>query len=388
MNGISFRKERGTLLFMRYRVEKAGSFKLAGLWVLSALLVILPTTIQAEEKTRLPDIQKAVGKDWSVTALPDGYLVTYLPLVRFYPAISEGSKRDDDQRAASGRMGHLRIRITLYPSIPFHRSMTVEQTNNYNAFLWAVHKCSPGYFACADKDWGMLQYNMPFGWPNNLSKGQGLVWFSWNLPPDALVSPPETVDVYEHALDAVAPLFHSARYEEWVSGDRPEEEDRHSELKGRLPELQKAVGKDWSVTALPNGYLVTSVPLVSFDHAISKNSKMDGPQQTTHEQTDHLRIKIIFGPCLTAEEMKEYGPVGPDSPSRDGLKSAPHYFLCNVGGEEYESSYVFRIGQPDIWFITNLAPDETVSPKTMDTYQQALGALGAKFHCFHYVIED
>jgi hypothetical protein len=127
---------------------------------------------------------------------------------------------------------------------------------------------------------------------------------------------------------------------------------------------------------------------MDFDLALTKSSKMNGPLQTVHGRTDYLRIKIIVGTCLTADEMKQYGPIGSDSPSKDGLKSNPHYFLCEYGDDNVASSYVFKIGQPDIWFITNLAPDERLSPKELSAYQGALINLSTLFHSTRTVIED
>ena len=98
--------------------------------------------------------------------------------------------------------------------------------------------------------------------------------------------------------------------------------------KDRLPELQKAVGKDWVVTALPDGYLVTYVPLVSFYPAISESSKLDYHQRAAHGRMDHLRIKIFFGHCLTDEELKEYGPFKPAHRRMDS--SAPPIIFCAI----------------------------------------------------------
>jgi hypothetical protein len=171
---------------------------------------------------------------------------------------------------------------------------------------------------------------------------------------------------------------------------RAEEKVHQSDIKGRLAEVQKVVGKDWSVTALPDGYLVTYIPLVSFYSAVSESSKLDNHQRAAHGRMDHLRIKIIFGYCLSDEEIKEYSPLGADSPSNDGLKSAPGYFLCNLNTRnEFGGCYVdpsespvFRIGQPDIWLITNFAPNESVSPEeATNAYVGALWTLGNLFNC-------
>jgi hypothetical protein len=172
-----------------------------GMVLLGSLLVMHPISADAGEKDRLPELQKAVGKDWMVTALPDGYLVTYVPLVSFYPAISESSKLDYHQRVARGRADHLRIRITyLYPP-------SIKKIDQYNAFWLGIQNGVSGYFECKDKDWRM--------WQDNLSKGQRVVCFSCNLAPDQLIPPGVQQDVYEHTLDLLAPYFHAARHEPW-----------------------------------------------------------------------------------------------------------------------------------------------------------------------------
>jgi hypothetical protein len=193
--------------------ENGVPFKLAWIGALAALLVMLPVSTRAEEKvhqpeikSRLPELQKAVGKDWTVTALPDGYLVTYAPLVSFYPAISENSKLDSHQRAARGRVDHLRIKITFLDPPP------VEKTDQFNAFWLAVHP-APGFFNCSAEDWEMCGDDSPASQGRALFRSTTL--FTSNFAPDQLVSPRETVDVYEQTLDAMAPLFSSARHGNW-----------------------------------------------------------------------------------------------------------------------------------------------------------------------------
>jgi hypothetical protein len=181
--------------------------------VLSALLIALSTSSKAEERIHssdfkrfLPQLQSAAGKNWEVTALPDGYLVTYLPLVRFYPAISESSKLDNDQRAMHGQIDHLQIRITLlYPP-------STQNTAQFNSYWQAVHP-APGYFISTAEDWGMYGYGLAAGHRRDLFHSE--VMFSANIPPDQLVYPMETVDVYEQALDALGPLFGRARNTDW-----------------------------------------------------------------------------------------------------------------------------------------------------------------------------
>jgi len=185
-----------------------------GPWVLSALLVILPTSIFAEEKDRVPDLngplpelQKAVGKDWSVTTLLDGYLITYVPQVSFYPAVSDSTKLDEHQRALHGRTDHLHIRITfLFPP-------AMENADQFNAFWRGVHPAA-GYFECGAEDWLMGGYYLHEKPPANALFNSNVL-FTSNFAPDQLVFPRETVDVYEQALDALAPLFCCARHSNW-----------------------------------------------------------------------------------------------------------------------------------------------------------------------------
>lgn len=113
---------------------------------------------------------------------------------------------------------------------------------------------------------------------------------------------------------------------------RAEEKAPHLELKDRLSELQKAVGKDWSVTVLPDGYLLTYAQLVNFYPAFSANSKMDVFQRMGHGRMDHLRIKVVLGSCLTDKEKDDYNYMEQGDPSKDGLKNAPHFFLCDAKG--------------------------------------------------------
>ena len=188
---------------MYTRFERMGLFSL--------LLVLLSILSQAKEKDRLPELQKAVGKDWVVTALPDGYLVTYVPLVNFYPAVSESSKLDYHQRAAHGRMDHLRIKITyLYPP-------SIKKVDQYNAFWLKVQKGSPGFFGCGNEDW-CIEYDHP-SWniQDRLANGQSLIGFSSNLAPDRLIPSSVQEEVYERTLDNLATIFHYIRHHEpWI----------------------------------------------------------------------------------------------------------------------------------------------------------------------------
>jgi hypothetical protein len=113
---------------------------------------------------------------------------------------------DSHQRAARGRVDHLRIKITFLDP-----PTTTERINQYNSYLMS-HSPAPGFFGCGAEDWSM--------WPAasiqtvvwTPSDQQPVVCFASNIAPDDLVSPRETVDVYEQALDALAPIFHCARY--------------------------------------------------------------------------------------------------------------------------------------------------------------------------------
>jgi len=200
---------------MGSQFKGAGPFKFAWIWiaVLSALFILPTVSARAEEKnrlpnleSRLPELQKAVGKDWFVTALPDGYLVTYTPRVSFYPAISESSKLDNQQRAERGRMDYLRIRITfLFPP-------TMKSVDQFNAF-WRAVRPAPGYFECGAEDWEIWGDGAPKS--RRLALFTSSTLFASNFAPNQLVSPREMVDVYEQTLDALAPLFCCARHENW-----------------------------------------------------------------------------------------------------------------------------------------------------------------------------
>jgi hypothetical protein len=172
-------------------------------------MAMMPARGEHTVRLREPDatlqgLQKAVGKDWSVTALPDGYLFAYGPLVSFYPAISEHSKWSDVERRESGRRDHLEIKITyLFPP-------SIKKVDAYNAFWWKVHAGVPGFYECDNAHWCIERDDPSAEAPRLLS-------FSTNMAPDQLVPPSIQEDVYEHTLDRLASYFHYIRHAEpWV----------------------------------------------------------------------------------------------------------------------------------------------------------------------------
>ena len=83
--GSKFGNEEREFLLRR---ERAGVFCMKVIFAIWVLLLIVPARSEQsfsppDRKGVLPELQKAVGNEWSVTALPDGYLFTYRPLVNF-----------------------------------------------------------------------------------------------------------------------------------------------------------------------------------------------------------------------------------------------------------------------------------------------------------------
>ena len=195
--------------------ERASVFCMKVIFAIWVLLLIVPARSEQsfsppDRKGVLPELQKAVGNEWSVTALPDGYLFTYRPLVNFYPAISENSKLSDvgrmeSGRMESGRMDHLKIKIT------YLRPPSIKNVDEYNAFWLRVQDGVPGFYECDNAHW-CIEYDGPTLWTRlSAPYGQTLIDFCSNVAPDQLIPPGVQEDVYEHTLDNLAAYFHYVR---------------------------------------------------------------------------------------------------------------------------------------------------------------------------------
>ncbi len=67
-----------------------------------------------------------------------------------------------------------------------------------------------------------------------------------------------------------------------------------------LPQLQKTGGKDWTVTTIPEGYLMT------YQHPIlyyPSNGATPTPDQLLKGKTTRLSIKIIFDKTATDDDL-------------------------------------------------------------------------------------
>jgi hypothetical protein len=92
-----------------------------GIGFLMVLWAILPISAQAEGKFALPHqtgllpcLQKALGKEWSVVAIPEGYLLTYVQPVVLYSPVPLNLKMGIQQRIAQGRPDYMRIKILFF----------------------------------------------------------------------------------------------------------------------------------------------------------------------------------------------------------------------------------------------------------------------------------
>lgn len=175
-------------------------FRLIGLWAL-ALLILLPTgakgdreLVLMDHRNLLPQLQKELGKDWSVRVIPEGYLLTYARPVTFYPTVSPSSKMDIYQRVARGRRDSLRIKIVVGPALPSHIVLI------YGQRVYGVSGDDPPppevgiqreyhYFLCMYHAW--------------ITEQKDTLYFFTNGSPDEQVYPEAASDVYYRALDAI-----------------------------------------------------------------------------------------------------------------------------------------------------------------------------------------
>jgi hypothetical protein len=83
----------------------------------------------------------------------------------------------------------------------------VEKIDAFNAYWRKYQEGVPGYYDCDNAHW-CIELDQP----GCALEGRQQMGFSSNVAPDELVPSNIQQDVYEGALDAVAPLFHCVRH--------------------------------------------------------------------------------------------------------------------------------------------------------------------------------
>jgi len=144
-----------------------------------------------------------------------------------------------------------------------------------------------------------------------------------------------------------------------------------------LPELQKTGGKDWVVTTIPEGYLMTYQHPVIF---YSSNGATPTPAQLASVKTNQLCIKIIFGRSATAADLaKAQNPYSErqEAPMEDSVKAKmakDHFYMV--------SPSTWANGPKYAVFIASTTPKEnSIYPSTAsDAVDQVLYDLANLFH--------
>ncbi len=144
-----------------------------------------------------------------------------------------------------------------------------------------------------------------------------------------------------------------------------------------LPQLQKTGGKDWAVTTIPEGYLMTYQHPVIFYPSSGAAPK---PDQLVSGKTDQLRIKIIFGRSATAQDLERaQSPYSErqEAPMEDSVKAKmakDHYYML--------SPSTWANGPKYAVFIASTWPRENgIYPSTAsDAVDQVLYDLANLFH--------
>lgn len=129
--------------------------------------------------------------------------------------------------------------------------------------------------------------------------------------------------------------------------------------------LQKIGGKDWNVTAVPEGYLMT------YAQPITSSSK----------KIDSLRLKIIFGKALSATEMENLPrnpyselPEPPLDPKAKSELNRTHFSICSPLTWANGSKYT-------IFVTTNKPQDDTITPQqASNSFDNVLNELDTQFH--------
>jgi len=158
-----------------------------------------------------------------------------------------------------------------------------------------------------------------------------------------------------------------------------QQKDPLPEQKDVLTQLQKSGGRDWSVTTIPEGYLMTYAHPVVFYPSTSSISQTDLNQQLLHGKTAQLCIKIIIGRVVTEEELHRQNPYSelPEIPMDAKLKQElnhDHYFICSPQTWAAGPNYT-------VYIVSNEAASDAIFPhEAEESMDQILSDLGALFH--------
>jgi hypothetical protein len=144
-----------------------------------------------------------------------------------------------------------------------------------------------------------------------------------------------------------------------------------------LPQLQKTGGKDWVVTTIPEGYLMTYQHPVIF---YPSNGATPTAAQLAAVKNYPLSIKIIFGRSATAEDLQRaQNPYSErqEAPMEDSVKAKmahDHYYMV--------SPSTWANGPKYAVFIAYTAPKEnSIYPSSAsDAVDQVLFDLANLFH--------
>jgi hypothetical protein len=146
-----------------------------------------------------------------------------------------------------------------------------------------------------------------------------------------------------------------------------------------LAALQKAVGKDWRASKIPEGYLLTSIQPIVFLPTISPSTKKDRYQQVASARRDFLRIKIVFGAPVGDTEIKSLSIIDyvlPEVERQQGLSYFPCWNVCL----ETERSYLSSHRSSPIYLLSNVGPYEDVYPQsTSDQYEYVVDMVSQLF---------
>jgi len=144
-----------------------------------------------------------------------------------------------------------------------------------------------------------------------------------------------------------------------------------------LPALQKSAGKDWAVTTIPEGYLLTYAHPVLF---YPSNGATPTAAQLTQGKTTSLCIKVIFGrPATQADLDKAKNPYSErqEAPMEDSVRQklkTDHFYMCSPSTWANGPAYA-------VFIATNMPPDDSVYPSTAsDSVDHILFDLGNLFH--------
>ena len=150
--------------------------------------------------------------------------------------------------------------------------------------------------------------------------------------------------------------------------------------KDLMAQLQKPGGKDWTVTAAPDGYLMTYAQPVVIYSTNGVVSKAALAQQLSSKKTSSLQVKVIIGRALTAAELSKPNnpyserPDLPMDPAAVKELNRNHFFICTPSSWAVGDTYA-------VYIASNESPDEAIYPGTAsDAYDSILSDLGTLFH--------